>query len=112
MSDKFNFTVGQRLWYVPSHSGAMLGREVSVLKIGTKWVQLSGGEQCEKNGRMKGGCIYLSKAHSDLMRARLAAWVELKRELRCQMMPDDLTLDELVQISAKLGLKPASEGGE
>lgn len=107
------YYVGQKLWCVPpdKHDSAC---EVTVVKIGNKWVELSNREKVEKNsvrvhnstgrGWSYLGTLYLSKEDYEAKLALNKEWDCLRKRFEWSShMPKNMTLEKIKQIEDLLG---------
>jgi len=118
------FTIGQKLWYVPHDKRAKETgeREVTVLKVGRKWItteekhQWGVSEQrfdrttlnLDCGGYSSRGRAYLSQEAWHLQRDRDDAWAALKSAMRNSphKAPDHLTTEQIVELRLLLTGEP------
>lgn len=110
--------LGQQLYYVPArfyqrHMTPVPGSDVTVTKIGRKWVDLSNGYRIDKITMLADGKGYQSPGRAWLSQQiyedRLAVcneWNKFHKSLRDSYnAPDDMTLDRIEAARIALGMK-------
>lgn len=109
--------VGQSLWFVPNGiSRRGDPREVTVIKVGHKWVTLDIGNppyrmakgemSVDGKGYMSPGRCYLSREEYESEVAVLAAWCDLVTLINTRS-PDGMTLEKIKEIKSLLFGEPA-----
>lgn len=101
-----NYTVGQKLWYVPTDHRWGRQAEVTVTRVGRKWVELDSGRRVEigkthvDGGNYSSpGSLYESKEVYEASEALKEAWWELKRKMdNIRATPSHMTLEKISQI--------------
>lgn len=105
------YTVGQKLWFVPSHNERWSSqKEVTVRKVGRKWVELDTGQRIEKGKRIidggdysSPGSVYSSKQEYDNYVSLNNAWDDLRRTIdKRYSPPDGMTIEKIEQAKAIL----------
>ena len=104
------YEVGQKLWFVAADFTQ--SHEVTVVKVARVWATLDIRLRCDADGLVDGGDFdspgrcYPDRETYEQEQARLSAWHMFQCALERKKMPSHLTLDELAQISATLGMAP------
>lgn len=105
------FEVNQKLWYVPYQKYHGSPRGVTIEKIGRKWITLSNGQRCDKDGNVDGGehmslgKCYLDRELYDNQLARENVWKIIRDFIDYnRQSPESLTIENLVEIAFKLGI--------
>lgn len=106
------FEVNQKVWFVPSiYSHVKNPYEVTVERIGKKWITLSNGFRCDKFGEVDGngycspGTLYPNHEAYSQEKAKENVWKMIKNQIQYNyQVPDNLTIQDLVEIAGKLGI--------
>jgi len=106
-------SVGQTLWFVPSHSWNGQPCSVTVQRIGRRWAYITGGSGNDRidietlaldgRGYSSPGRCWRWRGAWEHEEKRRAAWRELVSRLS-HHPPDHLTLDDIKKIAAQVGV--------
>lgn len=111
MNEPIEYEVGQRLWFATRSERLRPSREVTVEKVGRKWVQLSSGMRvergqcdCDGAGYASPGTLWRSREAYERYLALRGQWIKLIQDLRWKRVPYDMTLERIEQARKLLGL--------
>ena len=111
------FTVGQKLWCVMSdrRGGSFPGREVTITKVGRKWLTIDyadyrvdmGHMFVDGHGYASPGRCYLSKEEYEKIPALQAAWKEFRARLTLMYgtIPEGVTVEDIREAMKLLKLE-------
>lgn len=102
------FSVGQKLWYVPYHRWDGQPREATVTKVGRKWVYINVYQECrfavddphmgiDGGSQSSPGRCYTCKEEYDASMALKQAWSELWKQVDRHNVPDGITVEDIQQ---------------
>ena len=106
------YTEGQKLWLVPSHRYMGEPREVTIVKVGRKWLTLNNGHRAAVDGLaldggeyMSPGVCYLSREAWEIEKALNESCSQLRRDVdMAHRVPDGLTVQSIHDARKLLGL--------
>lgn len=106
------FAVGDKLWMVPSQRYMGDAREVTVTKVGRKWLTLDNGYRAsaadmwlDGGGYTSPGSCYASRAAWEAHKELCDAWEQLRRDVdRERRPPPGVTAQLIWHARASLGL--------
>jgi hypothetical protein len=113
MTSERQFHVGQILWYVPADMRWSKPREVTITKIGRKWITLGNFGRIDiktlhvdAGAYSSPGRCYLSQEDYETERSADAAWHELREAIgRLYRRPSNLPISAIRQAAALLGIE-------
>lgn len=98
------FTVGQKLWFVPSQRYLGEPKEVSITKIGRKWLSVSNGMKISIDNLNADGGQYISPGTAYLNRGLYESdlrlnglWKRLKLIVNAYAVPPDCMNEQKIQ---------------
>ncbi|MFS0736909.1 hypothetical protein ABC347_07655 [Sphingomonas sp. 1P06PA] len=98
-------TVGQKLWFVPFQPRHMSPSEITIRKIGRKWVYADRMRinpetlEVDGGGYTSPGSCWLSEADWQANTMRSEAWDRLRQMIRGQWRaPDNLSADDILDM--------------
>ncbi len=103
-----NIVVGQKLYYVPNrHNSSGAAREVTVEKVGKKWIAIDFGHRIEigtliaDGGKYSSpGCCFLSKKHYDEIVMLNVMWGDTRKLFDHRYSrPDHITEKDMIYIT-------------
>ena len=104
-------TVGQRLWFVYEDHRRGEPREITVIKVGRKWAQLSNYYRIDINTMVVDGGVYPSpgkcyesQKHYEYCCAANKLWDATRNGMR-YVVPVGVTLNDIKQARKLLGLE-------
>lgn len=105
------FHVGQKLWFVPNHTPWVTAREVTIERMGRKWlhVDLNHYRVCRKSlivqarkGYEAPGQCWLTKADWERWQRRHSAWRHFRRQVQDKWGPPESVTLEQIQAASDL----------
>ena len=111
-SEEKTYKVGQTLWFVPINHRYRQPEEVSITKVGRKWLELSNGYRADiKTLIVDGGGyappanLYISQSAYEDKVARESAWNALRAKIsNLYKVPSGITVDVIENVRAQLGI--------
>jgi hypothetical protein len=106
------YTVGQKLWLVPSQRYLGEPREIAITKVGRKWLTLDGGARADVDGLVLDGgqysppgYCYATRDEWEAEKALNDEWSKLRRDIDCsRRVPVGTSVKAIHDARAILGL--------
>lgn len=115
MSSK-KLTPGQTLWWVPRNNRYREPFEVTVTKVGRKWIHLDNHHRIDAEtleadgaGYSPPGVCYLSQGAYESETALNQAWRSLQQDLHLLRAPAGITVEKIREARELLGLSDAKK---
>lgn len=113
-SEEKTYKAGETLWFVPTYirSSFSIPVEVSIIKVGRKWLELSNGHRADiktlivdDEGYASPATCYISQSEYEKKIALTKAWDALRSKIRdIHRAPSGITVDVIENVRAQLGI--------
>lgn len=99
------YTVGQKLWFVPNDTRRRPPSEVTITRVGRKWIETDSWYRfaietlvADGKGYASPGRCYLSREEHERVAALARAWYEFRCKVNGQArVPDGVTIERVQQ---------------